>query len=350
MFQFSYSTFLTVSILHPFYTKNVSDDFEFTALPQTAAILDGYGLKYKNINGTLVIFQQLDQDKLPFQEIDTILDLFFSIRIKTDLLNITALTGAGKYWFSNLREDGSYNCTLTKSVALGAGDELPVISRQQTVINFLPGIISAVTVSRIAAGTGWTSVSQAVIDAKSSSLKLDINQAGLYLMEKELVAGGKETSHVLFSNEMAELSNTWSFVHLQVKPGDNNLVMTIPLKPKESVWQYYLVEPEGRLGGAINAADLAMAYSVPATSRYPASTAIKLTDPGTYPAPVKQYVNGIMSGDRIKKVYLFESDAALSILDGEQPQVKIKHQNKDIAGKAIIPARSMNNTSIIYKL
>jgi hypothetical protein len=93
-----------------------------------------------------------------------------------------------------------------------------------------------------------------------------------------------------------------------------------------------------------------MTYTLPAQSRYPAGVALNMIDPANYPQPVKDYVASVMTDPAIREVYLFQSDSALSILDGPQPQLAITFAGQDWVSKAILPSRTMTNTTIIYKL
>lgn len=350
MFQFSYVSLLSVTFMHDFYADKISRDFDFSPLPDTSLIMDSYGLRFKNMDGIFTLFQQHDKNNQPFQALDTIIDLYFKVSVKTDILNISEHYGRGKYLFSNLKTDGTYATQLTQTVSLSLADELPEISGQQKVLNFLPGTVNAVVLSKIVAGTGWAVVNQFPINAKASSLQLDVNNAGLYKIERDLVGGGKDQTIYLLSDELLKSGDSWSIIHLQLKPGDNNLAFSVTLTPKQSPWQYFLIEAKGRTGGAIVPGNLEVTYKADPPSRYPANMNMLFKDPSTYAVPVAQYVNAVLSDSKIKGVYLFESANMLELLDGEQPQVKIKYSSQEIAGKVTIPARSMNKTTIIYNL
>jgi len=350
MFQFSYISFLAVSIKHDFYTDKICRDFDYVPLPGTSVLMESFGLRFKNIDGRLSIFQQQDENNLPFQELDAKLDLFFKVNVKTDILNITEQYGSGKYFFSNLKTDGTYNTNLTQNATLSPADGLAEICSQQKVLNFLPRILNTITLRRLSPGTGWSVLGQFPVDSKMNSLEIRVNNPGLYQVEKNLVAGGKEVMTFFMSDELMKSGNTWSLIHLQVKPGDKNLAFNVILTPKKSVWQYFLVEMDGRTGGAIIPASLEVTYKADLPSRYPGNMIIPLKNAGTYSDPEKKYVNAIFSAGRIKAVYLFETADKLQLMEGLQPQVKIRYSNKEIAGKVTIPNRSMTSTTIIYKL
>jgi hypothetical protein len=319
-------------------------------LPSASLLLDMYRLRIRNVGGQMIIYQERDANNQPVQDIDSVIDLFFVVRIKTDLLNITEAFGSGKYWFSNLREDGSYQIGLTTAALLSAGDELPVLSTQQKTLNFLPGVYSSIVVQRIVAGAGWQTVQTIPIDAGANSIQLDIPRAGLYRLKKMPSGGGNaEVSKWIFSDELSAVSNVWSVLHLQLKKGGNNLSFTIGLNSRQSTWQYYLVEPKTRTA-VIDPNTLLMKYTIPPDSRYPANVNMDLVNPANYSDQVKRYVASVMEDSSIRQVYLFQSAATLAILDGLQPQIKITSGGLDMVSKVAIPARSMQNTITIYKL
>lgn len=350
MFHLSYIPFLSVSIMHNFYADLVSEDFSFTVLPKTAAILEAYGLKQKNSGGKLLIYQQRDENGQPMQPVDQVLDLFFLATIKTDLLNITESFGKGKYWFSNLKENGSYQNFLTTTTVCGADDELSAVSGEQMQINFIPGRINKISVKKLKSGIGWIDHSSFIIDPKASSKLIEAPSPGLYRIDKKLTAGGTESTKMLLHDDLKNNSEFWSIIHLQVNPGDTDKHYSIELKSKESLWQFYIIEPEGRNGNTIDPNNLLIKFAASSASRYPVNANIDLIDPGSFPEPIKQYVKAIKSAGKIKEVYVFESGDKLEVLDGEQPQVKILYANQVLAEKISIPGRSMKSTAIIYKL
>jgi len=350
MFHFQYAPFFTVTVSHPYYTNKVSNDLGFSPLPSTSLLLDMYRLRIRNVGGQLIAYQERDANNQPVVDIDGTIDLFFPLRVKTDLLNITETFASGKYWFSNLREDGTYQIGLTTSALLSANDDMPAISPQQKTLNFLPGVYSSVVVQRIFAGVGWQTVQTIPVNANANSIQLDIPRAGLYRLQKMPSGGGNaEISKWIFSDELSAQSNFWSVMHLQLKTGDNNLSFSIGLNSRQSTWQYYLVEPKTRTS-VLDPNTLLMKYALPPNSRYPANVNMDLISPVNYTDQVKQYVASVMEDSTIRQVYLFQSAATLAILDGLQPQIKIISGGQDMVSKVAIPARSMQNTITIYKL
>jgi hypothetical protein len=287
-----------------------------------------------------------DEQDDPFVEIDKVIDLYFLLQVKTDLLNITTNVGKGRYWFSNLQENGAYQQNMNISIA----NELPETGNQQQMFNFPVGTVDDITLKRIYAGTGWTPVNTIPVDAVSGAAKVIIEEPGLYQIEKSLTAGGKESMKMIFSDELMKQRNNWSILHLQVKPGDDDMVYTITLDTRKSRWQYYLIEPFDRGGSVVNADKLTISYSASPTSRYPTNMGIQKKLPANYSPAEKDYINGLKAGGKIKEVYLFESQADLQILDGEQPEVKLNKEGGGVLGRIAVPDRSMKNTTIIYKL
>ncbi len=349
MFQFSYIPFLSVSFLHQFYADGISRDFAFTPLPNTVLLLESYGFKVKNIDGKLSLFQQKDKDNQPFQELDTVIDLYFAVNVKTDILNITERFGDGRYLFSNLKKDGTYSAQLTQSGNLSLDDVLPEIYGQKKIMYFASNTINSISLNQLSAGSGWVVVQNFVLTNEATSLELDVNKPGLYMVEKTFKDGTKEQTNLFLSNELSKFTGFWSVIHLQIKPRDHDLHLSVTLNPKNSFWQYFLVEMKGRSGGPIVPASLDVLYKADPPSRYPSNMNLQLKDANTYSDLVKKQVASILSASNIKEVYLFESAGKLSLLEGQQPQVKIKYLNKEI-GKMTIPSRSMNKTNIIYKL
>lgn len=346
MLHFKYTPLISFAVAHSYYRDQHAADAVYTALPSAAAIMDAYGMKMRQSDGILRVYLKRDENGDPFVKLDTVIDLYFGIQIKTDLLNITNSFGKGRYWFSNLKEDGTYQ----QQLSVTADNELPEIAGQQKMFNFPAGIVDTLTLKRPAAVPGgWIAVSTTAVDQQSGAVKIMVSQPGLYLLEKKLKAGGTETGKIILSDELLKQSNTWSVLHLQLKPGDDNLLFTLTLDARKSKWQYYLVEPLDRGGSTVDAAKLTISYSAAASSRYPANVAINKKLPPYLPAE-KNYIDGLKAGGKINEVYLFESQTDMELFDGEQPVVKL---NKDMGGEVghiAIPDRSMKNTTIIYKL
>lgn len=346
MLHFKYTPLISFAVAHSYYKDAHAADAVYAPLPSAIAAMEAYGMKAKQSDGTLKIYLKRDENNAPFVPLDTVIDLYFGIQIKTDLLNITNSFGKGRYWFSNLKEDGSYQQQLT----LTAANELPEIARQQKMFNFPAGTVDALTLKRPAAMPGgWINVSTTPVDKLSGAVKVTVQEPGLYLFEKKLTGGGTDTGKIILSDELLQQSNNWSILHLQLKPGDDNLKFTLTLGARKSKWQYYLVEPADRGGSTVDASKLTISYSAAASSRYPANVAITKKLPPYLPVE-KNYIDGLKADGKIKEVYLFESQTDMEIFDGEQPVVKL---NKDLGGEVghiAIPDRSMKNTTIIYKL
>lgn len=350
-----YAPFLSVSILHPYYADKLSSDFEFVPMPSTIVALATYGLRISNTGGQLMVAQERDAADQPTSPLDGLVDLFFVIRLKTDLVNITQSFATGKYFFTNLKENGAYQPGLSKSALVSAADQLPPVGPLQQTINFLPGTYSSIVFKRIVPGQGFRPVLTVPVAATATNIQTDLAIPGLYQLESQPAGGGAPVvTQQIFSDELAAAVAGWAVLHLQLKPGDANLSFTITLSSRQSSWQYFLIEPKKRSGGssatAINPNSLAMSYALPDGSRYPAGVNMDLIDPVNYPQSAKDYVASVMADPAIREVYLFQSDSALAILDGPQPQLKVVYTGADLVSKAIIPTRTMINTTIIYKL
>jgi hypothetical protein len=344
MLHFKYTPLVSLELRHSYYRNAHAADAVFTPVPAALSVMESYGMKFRQSDGNLRIYLKRDEAGDPFVKLDTVIDLYFGVQIKTDLLNITSSFGKGRYYFSNLKADGTYQQQLT----LSAANELPDIAAQQTMLNFPAGTVDTVTLKRPAAiAGGWVAVSTETVDKQSGAVKITVQQPGLYLLEKKLSGGGTATQKMILSDELLKQSNNWSVLHLQLKPGDDNLVFTLTLGARKSRWQYYLVEPVERGGSTVNAAKLAIAYSVSGSSRYPPGVSIVKKVPSPTEAT---FINGLKADGSIKEVYLFESLTDISLVDGEQPVVKLNNDVGGEVGLISIPDRSMKNTTIIYKL
>ncbi|AYB33987.1 hypothetical protein [Chryseolinea soli] len=350
MLHFKYKPFLSVTVLHNFYFDNTSHDFVFAADADTLQTLTSLGLRARNADGKLVLYQELDANDIPFTAIDAVADLYFTVQPKTDVLNIMETPPPSHYWFSNLREDGTYSNVLTRNATLTLADALPDVSGQVKGLNFALGTISTFTLKKLTAAVGWTTVKQYPVDAQMTDLKLDVNTGGLYLLETKLTDNSVTQQKMILHNALAAAGRAWSILHLQIKPGDTNQAYTIPLLPREAVWQYYLVESKHR-ATTLDPTKLSLKYTAAVTSRYPVNVAMSRIDPGAYSTATKKFVDGIKEDTaNIRDVYLFETGGKLKLFDGEQPEVKIIHNGVDLAGRITIPRRSMNNAIITYKL
>ncbi|HEY9261142.1 hypothetical protein [Chitinophaga sp.] len=344
MLHVKYTPLVSLEVKHEFYSNHHATDAVFTPLPSTLAVMDTYGMIFRQTDGNLRIYGRRDEGGDPFVPLDTVVDLFFGVQIKTDLLNITNSFGKGRYWFSNLKEDGTYQQQLT----LTAANELPDMAAQQTMLNFPAGTVDAVTLKRPAAiAGGWVPVVTEAVDKLSGAVKISVQKPGLYLLEKALTGGGTANLKMVLSDELLKQSNNWAVLHLQLKPGDDNLGFTLALGARSSKWQYYLIEPVDRGGATVDPTKLTIVYSVSGTSRYPNSMGIVKRAP----TPAENiFINGLKADGKIKAVYLFESADAIVLADGEQPIVKLNKDPGVEVGHLAIPDRSMKNTTIIYKL
>ncbi|MGX5820935.1 hypothetical protein ACWKWU_22245 [Chitinophaga lutea] len=341
MLHFRYTPFLSVSVKHIFYKNAHARDVTFTPSPSTAATLDALGLKARQTDGNFVLYRKLDADGIPETAPDAVTDLYFGLQVRTDLLNITESFGSGRYWLSNLQEDGSY---LTDLI-LDEAHVLPEVYALRKTLHFPAGVVDKIHLQKLASPGGWT-FDRTLPVSPVGEARVELRQPGLYRMEKVLSAGGSETVTAVFSDEAAA-RNTWAILHLQLQPDMEDLDFTLTLPSRKSTWKYFLVEPFGRPGSAVDPAALSISYSTGAGSRYPDGVSINALEPEDEDLA---YVNGLMADGSIKSVHLFASDAELEILDGEQPEVRLEMDGGSPVGRISTPDRSMKQTTIIYKL
>jgi hypothetical protein len=348
MLYFKYAPLLSVTVKHSFYLDMVSADFSFDSLPGTAALLEGYGLVPRFGKGGLTLYQQRDQQNIPVQDIDEVIDLFFTMEARTDILNITDRFGAGKYWFSNLKSDGSYKNMLTHDALLGPEDVVDIFSGQTIQLNFAAGTLNQIDLKRILPVSGLQIVHSYAIDALQTELEVQVNQPGWYIMEKQLSAGGIQSSRLVLHDDLASATGFWGLLHLQLKPGAGFQAYQMELKPLETSWQYLLVESVGR-SIQLDPADLALTYSNK-NSRYPPVVFFPLKDPNAYPAALAKEVEAIKTSNKVREVYVFESDRTLQMMEGSLPEIKIAHAGDILADNISVPARAMKETKVLYKL
>jgi hypothetical protein len=337
MFNYIYTPFISFDVWHPYYKNMHAPDVNFTPTFSTLTTLNAWRMRFKQSDGTLLIFQQQN-----FLAIDEVLDLYFTMQVRTDLLNITDLFGTGRYWFSNLKADGTYQQDLT----LTADNARPDIVPQQKMLNFTPGTVNSITLKN----ANGAFVSTTPVDAKSGSVKIVVQRPGLYSVIQNLTAGGTTEQKMIFSDELFQQPNVWAILHLQIKPGDTHLPFTLTLGNRNSRWQYYLVESMNRGGSTVNVAGLTINYSTTSDSRYPSTLAITQKAPADYTPAQQAYVDGLKTGGTVKEVYVYESQADMQILDGEPPVIKLEGDGGTTVGNIAVPDRSMKNTIIIYKL
>lgn len=88
-----YKTFFQVTIDHNYYDDGVCRDFDIRPLPETARLFAGHKLMFKKeINGFKILFQALDNNRIPTVELDEGVRLNFSMHLKnSSLYNFTEL-------------------------------------------------------------------------------------------------------------------------------------------------------------------------------------------------------------------------------------------------------------------
>lgn len=260
MFNFKFIQLFSVSIKHTFYDNSISKDFNIIPLPNTATLLQKYGLVARMTNGIFIVYQRLDASGEIFQPIDDEVNLFFTVYLNTDILNITENFGQGKYWFSNLKSDGNYNEKLTKYSMLSSDDIVTNISGQLIRINFPRRSLTNIQIKRITSGKGLEVIESYEIDDEIYFQDVQINLPGKYIIQKLLKSGVKESADWIIHDDLIRAKNYWGVIHLQLVPLVENRVYTIDLKPKKSIWQYLLIEPKTRNGLPLIGEDLHLIY------------------------------------------------------------------------------------------
>ena len=355
MFKIRFTPLLSVTVKHNFYNDLISKDFEFIPVPDTNTLLKAYSLNVRMVDGKLMIYQQLNDADHPFQPIDEIIDLYFTIHVNTDILNITENFGQGKYWFSNLKKDGSYSNKLTKDNHLTLEDVLPNVSSQTIRINFKSGTLSSILVKKLMARKGFHKIQTYDVDEAQVFQEVQVNQSGIYVIEKIFKDGSIEPSEWILHDDLLNAGNYWGVLHLQLEPNTGNKDYVIELKQKETIWQYLLIEPNIRSGPPIEWDNVNLGYSVTSPSRYPSGVTFNRKQASDYPESeypkdLKNKIDSLKSSPKVKDVYIFESDRKLEILEGAPPKIKLNRGGQTLAEKMSIPTRSMKETKLMYNL
>ena len=356
MLYYKYTPLVRVTVMHGYYHDKLSRDFTFTPFPSTVNTLSGFGLIPRLTDGRLLLYQQQEKNGVPVQAIDRIIDLFFTVRITSDILNITRtfkpdIIGSlkyGKYWLSNLNDDGTYSKLLSVGTQLGKDDTIHGYDKQKTKLYFKKGTISEIEVKKIFPDSGKQDVNTYTIDAAGIEQEIKVTEPGLYFIEKILKAGGREITRMILHDELESMGDFWSVLHLQLKPGDGPQDFELELQSLKTPWRYIVLESKNR-PPSFNPANLAFNYTA-GSSRYPAGIIFNMKTPGSYPALLKKEVDAIKSDSRIKEVYVFESDKEIELVDGPSPVIEIKKGAEVLAKNISIPTRAMKETKILYKL
>jgi len=349
MLYYKYKEFVTVTVKHSYYHDNLSRDFTFTPFPSTAALLNGFGLIPRVVDGSLVLYQQQEKNDVPVQPIDKITDLFFTVRVTSDILNITKSFKPGKYWLSNLNDDGSTSSLLTVKPQLSEEDTIPDYGKQKTILYFKKGTIKEIKVKKIFPHVGLQDIETYTINAFSVEQEIKMTEPGLYYIEKDL-----KSTKMILHDELESMGDFWAVLHLQLKPDDppKELKLELVLKPLVKKWQYFVLEPKNR-PLTFNPANLAFNYSK-GTSRYPVGIIFSLITPVNDQHILKKQIEALKEDNKIKDVHVFESNLDIELVDGSSPVIEIKKApggGAEVLAKNIsVPTRAMKETKIIYKL
>jgi hypothetical protein len=348
MLYYKYAPLVTVTVRHSFYTDALSRDFAFVPLPGTEVLLEAYGLVTRATQGILSIYQQQEKNSLPVQPVDRLTDLFFAMQVKTDILNITERFGSGRYFFSNLRSGGSYENKLTEAAQLGSDDAVSGFTKLATSLSFARGTLTKISLKKSIPVSGLVNVRSYTIGPEATGQLIEAGQPGLYFIEKERAAGGREVTKLVLHNELDAAGGFWSLLHLQLVPGTGRQDYVIELQPLSTTWQYLLVESESR-PVHLTASSLAFTYTQNA-SRYPASLPFTLKAPGTYAPALAKHIDAIKADKNIKEVHVFESGVPVQLMEGALPGIAVSHGTEVLARNIAVPDRTMKETKILYKL
>ncbi|HEX2533069.1 MAG TPA: hypothetical protein VHK69_05010 [Chitinophagaceae bacterium] len=349
MLHFKYIPLCSVTVRHTHYADGISPDFRFIPAEETTARLEASGLRLRNAAGRLYIYQQQDGAGVPVTPFDEAVDLFFVVRPVTDILNITRSFAGGRYWFSNLKENGGLDLMLTAAAELSAADELPELTPLRMGRSLEPGAYTGLVLQQRVAGEGWKAIATYPVSPEADSQLITVNEPGLYRLVAARAGGGTEETRSLMHEHLLRETPFFGVLHLHLRPEDLAgalpLEYTLPLAARTEEWQYLLIERSG--GTAVNVNELELEVST-GNTRYPAALALGLKAPASFPESLKKLVQDIRGGPGVRDVFVFESDQPLEVLDGRQPQVDLQLNNTKLAESLAVPNRSMKERRILF--
>lgn len=349
MFTQKHTALFTIAVKHPFYKDLISKDFTFLPIGSTAELLNAYGLTAKTQEGRLIVLQHRTGTDEVFQPIDAPLDLFFLLRTRSVILNITETFANGRYLFTNLNEDGSYRAGgLTNDQTLSAGDKLLRILRQNERLAFDKGVFKQIVLKKIT-GTQLDVAAAYEINETETYKDLQVNSPGKFLLEKIPAAGQPAMETVLISDEIYGASPYYGVIHLQLPVDFAGLDYGIELKPKESRWQYVLVEPQEQKP-PYEKEKLAFEYKAKEGSKYPQVMNFNLKEEADFPDQLKKLAETLKKGAAAGNLFVFESSADIKLAEGMQPEIMLKYGDKTLAKKMKTPDIRMKEPQIIYNL
>lgn len=354
MFRYKYIPLLSVGIQHSYYKNLMSKDFDIPPLPSSQHLLRAYNLQAKRVEGQLFLYQQTDKDNQPVQEIDEVLNLFFTIRSKTDVLNVSQGFSHGTYLFSNLKTDGSYQQSLTSSSQHSAADLIDQIVGLRHRLSFTPNTISRINIKKIIPTTGLTTIESHDLEEEKNYLDLNLT-AGRYEIEQELKTGGTKHQVVLAHPNISNNNKYLGVIHLQLainfdQQPVNQRNFTLTLSPINSKWNYILLKPQQGPSEAIDGNLLALRYAIPEETRYPSVVNFELIPSTNYSTAMQTTIDSLKTDNRIKEIYVFESDQNLELLEDDPPIIKLVYNNETINPSMPIPSREMKHRNIFYNL
>jgi hypothetical protein len=344
MYHFKYKPISSIRIKHPFYKDGVSKDFLIEPIAETERLLKSYDLIAKSQDGQVILFQKYNSDDTPFQEIDGAIDLFFTVKVQTNIMNITApiKTEEGKevkrFWLSNFKpseEDENsitYKSILTKDTHLSIEDKLPAdlfrYLKGELVEEGPPNTLLQIEIAK----NIWKQLQTKFPDEQQ--LKAEFNK---------LI---KETAIGKTLLRLENQRNIWGIIHLKFPANEQESDFTISLTSKESQWYYLLQEP---IGSNFNNDTLQLNYSKE-NSLYPPDVQFREITDLENNNRLKEKVTLLENMSTIKKVHVFTSNNSLGLLESSPPNIELKKGNEVLNKQLPIPTRNQLETIINYPL
>lgn len=355
MFQQQYALLASVQIEHPYYLDGRSPDFSFEPVGATESLLAAARIRAVQSEGTIQFLQQKDPASGdPFLPLEEPIDLFYRIRPTTNILSLTSLFGNNRYFFSNLRQDGTLNPQLTQGAAHSA---LDVLSDQKP-LRFRESI-PAGTYNRYEwkqqqANLGLITVEANDIPVGRNYVDLG-GPAGVYQLVFQLTAGGIETQTLILTGESRIPESGWGLLHLHFPANAAQLpvgsrTFRIPLAARSESWRFVLVERNRSGDGSAGTILPQLHYDGPVpANRYPNSIDFVVVDINTLPEAERTLVRA-QDGSQVAAIFVFDSTSPLSLFEEAPPQVVLTVGSRIIDLQLPIPSRVDTRRTIYYTI
>lgn len=358
MFQYRYDPMLSVQFKHPYYQDGISADFDLVPATHTVELLRQYNLKLTQTKGGLKILCQKEfsdsASLVPVSPIDQDLDLFFAIKVNSDILNLTDLAGLPKhYWLSNQNADGTPKENLAKGAIVGVADELQLpIVPQSFQLSFSPGLYRQVQVSK----PKENPFRLIDIEAQREALNLTLPQPGFYKLSKVKADASKDEQEYLCDDTLSQMSAYWGILHLRL---DQNIDYTptnaksysVMLPHKKAPWRYFVVLPKVKQATFSEGEDFKPKFKLmydEKGSRYP-STTFSRKPISSWDATDHALADAIKSAS-VAIVYLYETQIPLPLLEGMPPKVKLVVDATEKNMPLSTPKRDQYTTNLFVNL